>query len=75
MRLSETQINHKYQVDNIHLDEKTINKLHVIGLTKATAIQVLNKNLNGSFIIKVRGARFAINKAISKGIEVSHATH
>jgi len=68
--LYEGQIGNKYRVIDIGIDYKLKRRLEVIGFTYRTEVEVLNKNLNGSLILKVRGTRFAISKMIAKKIEV-----
>lgn len=70
MILSEGKIGEKYMIFNIKLDEKIKRRLEVLGLINYTQVEILNKNITGSLILKVRGSRFAISKEISKGIEV-----
>ena len=71
MFLSEGEIGNIYIIINIELDMKIKRRLEIIGLTNRTKVEILNKNMNGSLIIKIRGTRFAISKRISKGIEVA----
>lgn len=72
MLLYEGKIGNKYKVVNIDIDDKIKRRLEVVGLTNKTQIEVLNKNMNGSIILKVRGTRFAISKEIAKGVEVQN---
>lgn len=70
MFLSEGQVGRVYIAEGIILDTKLKRRLQVLGLTKNTKVEILNKNLNGSLIFKVRGTRFAISKKISSSIKV-----
>lgn len=70
MFLSDGKIGSIYEAQNIVTDNKIKRRLEVLGLTKGTKIQILNKNINGSLIFKVRGTRFAISKNISSAIRV-----
>jgi ferrous iron transport protein A len=72
MLLYEGKIGNKYKIVNIEIDNKIKRRLEVIGLTNKTQIEILNKNMNGSIILKVRGTRFAISKEIAKGVEVQN---
>ena len=70
MSLCEGKIGETYRILDIKIDDKMKHRLEVMGLTNNTQIEILNRNVNGSLILKVRGTRFAISKKIAKGIEV-----
>jgi len=70
MILYEGKMGGTYKIIDIKIEDKIKRRLEVIGLTNGTQIDILNKNMNGSLILKVRGSRFAISKQIAKGIEV-----
>ena len=72
MCLYEGNIGKTYKIIDINIDHKLKRRLEVMGLTNNTQIEILNKNLNGSLILKVRGTRFAISKKIAKEIEVTN---
>ena len=70
MYLSQGQVGRKYKVKHIILQNKIKYRLQMLGMTKNTYIQILNKNFNGSLIFKLRGTRFAISRDISNAIIV-----
>ena len=70
MYLSDGQVRRKYKVKHIILENKIKYRLQILGMTKNTYLQVLNKNFNGSLILKLRGTRFAISKEIANAIIV-----
>lgn len=70
MFLSDGQVGKKYIAEGLMLDNKLKRRLQVLGLTKNTKVEILNKNFNGSLIFKVRGTRFAISKKISSSIKI-----
>jgi len=70
MYLSKGQVGRKYKVKYIMLENKIKYRLQMLGMTKNTYIQILNKNFNGSLIFKLRGTRFAISKDIANAIIV-----
>lgn len=70
MKLSECVINKQYTIDKIEIDNITKTRLQVLGILKKTRVVILNKRINGSIIIKVRGTRIGIDKEISNSIIV-----
>ena len=64
MFLKEGKKNKIYKVKNFVLEDKLKKRLQVLGLTKGTRIEVLNKSFNGAMIFKVRGTRLAVSKKI-----------
>lgn len=60
----------KYIIEEIKTDNITKIRLQVLGVIKGTKIEILNKRINGSTIIKVRGTRLGIDKEISNSIYV-----
>ena len=75
MTLREGTIGNKYQVKEIQLEDKVKRRLQMLGMTKGTGVQVLNNKKSGSFIMKVRGTRFAIGKRIAEGILVEEGAY
>lgn len=69
MLLSEGKEKKRYIIKSIDIDTKLKRRLEVLGLINNTQIEIINKSLTGSLIIKVRGTRFAISTQISKYIE------
>ncbi len=59
-------------VESISLRDDTSRRLEMLGLTKGTAITLLNKKRGGAIIVKVRGTRYAFGREIADGIEVSN---
>lgn len=60
-------------VEKINLPFQMEQRLQALGMTKGTAISVLNRKGKGILIIKLRGARFALGYHITKNIEVRKA--
>lgn len=74
MNLSKGTTNEKYIIEEIKTDNTTKTRLQVLGILKGTKIEILNKRVNGSIIIKVRGTRLGIDKEISNSIYVVGAS-
>jgi len=70
MVLYKGDVGKAYRIEDTNIDDKIKRRLEVMGLTNGTQIEILNKNINGSLILKVRGSRFAIGKRIAEGIDV-----
>ena len=70
MVLYEGKMGETYKIIDIKIDDKIKRRLEVMGLTNGTQIEISNKNMNGSLILKFRGTRVAISNKIAKGIEV-----
>ena len=70
MNLSKGTTNEEYVIEKIEIDNTTKTRLQVLGVLKGTKITILNKRMNGSIIIKVRGTRLGIDKEISNSIEI-----
>ncbi len=68
MTLGESKIGREYRILHINLDERVTRRLEMLGMTRGTGIQVLNKKKNGPLIIKVRGTRFALGRDFARGI-------
>lgn len=59
-----------YQVEEIKLKENVKRRLQILGLTRGTRVEILNRKKSGTLIIKVRGTRFAVGKLIAEGVEI-----
>lgn len=70
MILANGKIGSVYKVEDIRLEEAITRRLQVLGLTKGTSVELLNKKRNGSVIFKVRGTRFAIGREVAQGIMI-----
>ncbi len=70
MYLSEGKIGGSYQVKDIKLPTNMEKRLEALGMTRQTAISVLNRKGKGILIIKLRGTRFALGYNITKNITV-----
>ncbi|HIQ97535.1 MAG TPA: FeoA domain-containing protein [Candidatus Limivivens merdigallinarum] len=70
MTLDQGVINGRYIVESLHLPLKLEKRLEALGMTNGTSVSVLNAKNHGTLIIKVRGTRFAVGKAISRNITV-----
>ncbi len=73
MRLSEGKKDRSYKIGKIQLDEVVIRRLHTLGMTSGTTINVLNLKKTGPMIVKVRGTRFALGRGFCEGIFVEEA--
>lgn len=70
MFLSEANRGLVYRIKEIKADNKIKKRLQVLGLTNEAKIEVINRNINGSLIFKIRGTKVAVSKKISSLIEV-----
>lgn len=70
MLLKDAKIGRAYTVKSIHLPFQLERRLEVLGMTRQTAISVLNRKGKGILIIKLRGTRFALGYNITKNITV-----
>ena len=70
MYLSEGKIGGSYHVKDIKLPTNMEKRLEALGMTRQTAISVLNRKGKGILIIKLRGIRFALGYNITKNITV-----
>lgn len=70
IKLSEGKTNEEYIIEKIENDDIIKKRLQVLGILKGTKVKILNKRVNGSIIIKVRGTRLGIDKQISNSIFV-----
>lgn len=68
MLLKDAKIGRTYTVKSIHLPFQLERRLEALGMTRQTAISVLNRK--GILIIKLRGIRFALGYNITKNITV-----
>lgn len=75
MTLRQGTIGSRYEVKEIQLEDKVKRRLQMLGLTKGTAVWVLNNKKSGSVIMKVRGTRFAIGRRIAEGILVEEGAY
>lgn len=73
MTLQEGSVGSFYKVEAIHTEESVERRLGAIGLNPMTQVQIVNRKRNGSMIIRVRGTRWAMGKAITNGILVREA--
>ncbi|MFA9376081.1 MAG: ferrous iron transport protein A [Lachnotalea sp.] len=70
MTLDLGQVNQTYEIEELNLPLHVEKRLEALGMTVGTTVDVLNNKNQGTLIIKIRGARFAIGKGISKKISV-----
>lgn len=70
MTLHEGTIGGTYQVESIDIDLSIKRRLEAIGLVEQTKVAIVNEKRNGSMIIKLRGTRWAVGRAIAKAITV-----
>lgn len=70
MRLSECHKGSFCTLESITVEDKIMRRLEALGFVKGTVVKVLNRKRYGAVIIKIRGTRIALGKAIAGGIEV-----
>lgn len=70
MTLDTGRIGGIYEIQSITLPLQVEKRLEALGMTRGSRISVLNNKSHGTLIVKVRGARFALGKGISKNISV-----
>lgn len=70
MFLREAKPGREYIVAGIWLGKKITHRLEALGMTRGTAITVVNKKASGAMVIKVRGTRFAVGAGFTGGITV-----
>ncbi len=59
-----------YRVQGNELPLALARRLQALGMTTGCPVQVLRKKRRGAMIIKIRGSRFALGRAISSRITV-----
>lgn len=74
MTLHDAEIGTVQIVCSLNLDRAITIRLEALGLTKGTAIKVLNRNRGGAVIIMVRGSRLALGKKIAERIDTKEAS-
>ena len=70
MLLKDALIGRTYTVESIHLPFQLERRLEALGMTRQTAVSVLNRKGKGILIITLRGTRFALGYNITKNITV-----
>lgn len=70
MNLQQGLIDTTYIIQGLDLPLKLGRRLEALGMTDGTRVTILNKKRAGAVIIKVRGTRFAVGKAIAQNIRV-----
>lgn len=73
MTLKDGQIGDYYIVKDLKLEQQIRRRLEALGLIGGTKIQLMNRNLDGSVVFKVRGTRLAIGNKIAEAIGVEEA--
>lgn len=68
MTLKEARVGAVYIVSFIDLDKATMRRLEALGLTRGTALKILNRSRQGSVILMVRGSRLALGSRITETI-------
>lgn len=74
MLLKDAKIGRAYTVKSIHLPFQLERRLEALGMTRQTAISVLNRKGKGILIIKLRGTRFALGYSITKILQWKKVT-
>jgi len=70
MYLCDGKIGDHYKVSMIELPTNLEKRLEALGMARGTLVSVLNSKNCGVLIVKVRGARFAMGRNITKNILV-----
>lgn len=70
MLLKDAQIGKTYVVEEIRLPSQLERRLESLGMTKSTAVSIVNRKGKGILIIKLRGTRFALGYNITKNIRI-----
>lgn len=70
MYLCDGKIGNEYKVEDIELPTNIEKRLEALGMTQGTSVAVLNSKNHGVLIVKIRGARFALGRNITKNILV-----
>lgn len=70
MLLCQGEIGVRYRVVKLHVQENMMRRLEALGVNEGAKIEIMNRKKNGSFIIKVRGTRWAVGKPIAEGIDI-----
>ena len=73
MKLHEGEIGKTYIVYSVMVDDTITRRLEALGVNEMTPVTLMNKKGSGTVIIKVRGARLALGRRISEGIEIREA--
>lgn len=73
MFLKDISIGESCIIEKISLPFQMEQRLHALGMTKDTAISVLNRKGRGIMIIKLRGTRLALGYNMTKNITVRKA--
>lgn len=73
MLLKDIAIGQNCIIDKINLPFQMEQRLHALGMTKDTAISVLNRKGKGIMIVKLRGTRLALGYNMTKNIAVREA--
>ncbi|MFQ9511167.1 MAG: FeoA family protein [Lachnospiraceae bacterium] len=75
MTLKDGIIGKTYVVKNINLEIHIMRRLEAIGLNDGTKVAVVNRKTNGTMIIKTRGTRWAVGRALTAGITVDEVAY
>ena len=73
MYLKDAQTGDTCIVESMSLPFEMEHRLEALGMTRGTAISVLNRKGKGILIIKLRGTRFALGYNITRNIQVREA--
>lgn len=70
MTLDQGRLGMTYSVTEMKLDEKTVLRLQLLGLTDRAEVVLLGKRRGGSVIVRIRGCRYAIGGTIARRLTV-----
>ncbi|KAJ51268.1 ferrous iron transport protein A [Clostridium tetanomorphum] len=70
MPLSFVNIGDEVIVKYLNCDNKTKGRLESMGITSGTSILIISNNMDGGFIVNVRGSRLILGRSITSKIIV-----
>lgn len=70
MYLCDGRKGNDYKVVDIKLPVNIEKRLEALGMTRGTAVAILNSKNHGILIVKVRGTRFAFGRNITENVLV-----
>lgn len=70
MTLENAKIGIIYKVKSMDLEVAIKRRLEALGITRNTAVKVINRNNSGSIILMVRGSRLALGRKIAESIQM-----
>lgn len=71
MPLSMINIGEKVTIKYLALEHNLKKRLEAMGLLPGTELIIISNNLNGSFIVKVKGSKLILGKSVTNKIYVN----